>query len=65
MEHQDIRLKAKGAGIALWKIADRLGISEPTLTRLLRRKVDKETKARLLDAIKQIKEERKGVENDK
>ena len=45
MENQDIRLKAKGAGIALWQIADHLGISEPTMTRLLRRKVDKETKA--------------------
>ena len=58
MENQDIRLKARGAGVALWQVADRLGISEPTLTRLLRRRVDKETKARLLDAIRQIKEER-------
>lgn len=54
MENQDIRLKAKGAGIALWQIADHLGISEPTMTRLLRRKVDKETKARFLNAIREI-----------
>lgn len=62
MENQDIRLKARGAGVALWQIADRLEISEPTLTRLLRRKVDKETRTRLLDAIKEIKGERKEAE---
>lgn len=61
MENQDLRLKAKGAGIALWQIADHLGISEPTLTRLLRRKVDKETKIRFLAAIKEIESKHKGA----
>ena len=57
MENQDIRLKAKGAGVPLWKVAEYIGISEPTLTRLLRRKVDREMRTRLMTAIKEIKDQ--------
>lgn len=62
MENQDIRLKAKGAGVPLWKVAEYIGISEPTLTRLLRRKVDKDTKQRLIAAIREIKNVQEGNE---
>lgn len=55
MENQDIRLKAKGEGVTLWQIARHIGVSEPTMTRMLRQKVDKETRQRLLTAIKEIK----------
>ena len=57
MENQDIRLKAKGAGVPLWKVAEYIGISEPTLTRLLRRKVDREMRTRLMTAIREIKDQ--------
>ena len=61
MENEEIRLKARGAGVPLWQIAKHIGVSEPTMTRMLRQKVDKETKQRLLTAIKEIKAHRNTV----
>ena len=58
MENLEIRLKARGAGIALWQIADRMKVSEATITRMLRRPLDKETKQKILNAINAIKSER-------
>lgn len=60
MENQDIRLKARGSGVSFWEIADYIGVSEPTFTRIMRRPVDKETKHRILNAIAEIKS-RRGV----
>lgn len=36
MENWVIRQKAKSHGVPLWKIAAKIGVSEPTLTRWLR-----------------------------
>ena len=38
MENMDMRLYARGKGVFNWQIADRLGVSEPTVTRKLRHK---------------------------
>ena len=56
MENMDIRLKARGAGIPLWKIAEHIGISEPTLTRWMRQTLSKEKKTQIITAIREIKE---------
>ncbi len=56
MNNTEIRLAARGTGVPLWQVADYIGVSEATLTRLLRKPVDENTKKRLLDAIKSIKE---------
>lgn len=57
MENKDIRLKARGAGVTLWQIADYLGISEPTLTRMMRHQLDREQKQKICNAIRAIKSE--------
>lgn len=42
--NQDIRSYAKRNGVKLWQIADVKGISEPTMTRLLRNELSEEAK---------------------
>lgn len=54
LSNMDIRLTAKEYGVPLWEVADALGISEPTLTRKLRRELDAESKKTILNTIKTI-----------
>ena len=57
MENIHIRMAAREAHIPLWKIAQMVGISEPTLTRWLRVELSQEKKVRILQAIEQLKRE--------
>ena len=57
MENIQIRMAAIEAHIPLWKIAQMVGISEPTLTRWLRVELSQEKKVRILQAIEQLKRE--------
>lgn len=50
-ENNDVRQAAKRNGVALWAVADDLGISEATMTRLLRRKLSDGDRARVMEAI--------------
>lgn len=56
----EIRVAAKKTGVYLYNIADRLGVSENTLTRLLRRELNAEKKTEILRLIAEI-----GAENSK
>ena len=38
-KNTDIRKAAKDSGVFLWEIADKLGVSEPTLNRWLRKEM--------------------------
>ena len=42
MENMNLRRTAKAAKVPLWRIAEVLGISEPTMTRKLRRELDED-----------------------
>lgn len=53
----DVRAAAKSAGVYLWEIADKLGVSEPTFIRCLRKELSEDMKAKLLKAIEEIKRE--------
>lgn len=53
----DIRAKAKGAGVKLWEIADRLNISEPSITRKLRHELPQAEKDRIFSIIEKIAKE--------
>lgn len=53
----DLRTAAKNASVPLWAVADALHISEPTMTRKLRRELDEEEKARILDIISALAKE--------
>lgn len=55
MANQDIRNEAKKAGVKLWQIADKLGISEPTITRLMRRELNTEKKEEIFKIIAELK----------
>lgn len=54
----DIRAAAKQNGIFLYVIADKLGISEPTMTRLMRRELPAEKKTQIKEIIAEIAAER-------
>lgn len=55
MTNKDIKLEAKGNGVALWQIAEKLGISEPTMTRKLRVELNSEEKAKIRAIIAELK----------
>lgn len=51
----DIRTAAKESGVYLWEIAEKLGVSEPTLNRYLRKEMPNNQKAKFYSAIEQVK----------
>jgi len=54
MANQDIRNYAKQNGVKLWQVAKVKGISEPTMTRLLRQELpesEKETFRRIINEL--------------
>ncbi len=53
----DIRSAAKSAGVFLYEIAEKLGVSEPTFNRYLRKELSDGWKAKVLAAIEEIKRE--------
>lgn len=58
MNNNEIRLYAKGSGVPFWKIAEKLGVSENTFTRIMRKEVSPEKKKEIITIIDQIKKER-------
>lgn len=54
----DIRKAAKQAGVFLYAVADKLGISEPTMTRLLRYELPEEKKMQIKSIIAELKEQK-------
>ncbi len=59
-----IRLEARGAGVPLWRIAKKLSISEPTLTRLLRVPLTQEKEDQIRAAIMELKAENEKASAD-
>lgn len=57
MKNKKIREAAKNSGIKLWQIAEKLGISEPTMTRKLRRELADEEQQRILNIIDELAKE--------
>lgn len=55
--NQTIREKAKGLGVKHWQIAERLGISEPTIMRWLRVPLSPEREKMIVKAIEEIAKE--------
>lgn len=56
MNNEDLRLYAKGCGVPFWKIADAMGKSELTFTRLMRKELSKEQKTEIIKIIDRIKD---------
>lgn len=57
MENKTVRTAARVAGVPLWRVADEVGISEPTISRWLRRPLSQEREDMLLAAINRLSEE--------
>ncbi|WP_302685424.1 hypothetical protein [uncultured Ruminococcus sp.] len=53
----DIRAKAKGAGVKLWEIADKLGITDSHFSRKLRHELPQAEKDRIFSIIEEIAKE--------
>lgn len=51
----EIRAAAKSAGVFLYEIAEKLGVSEPTFNRYLRKELSDDMKAKALAAIGEIR----------
>ena len=56
--NKDIRLAVKRAGIFFWQIADKYGINDSNFSRLLRKELDANTKARIYAIIEELKQEK-------
>lgn len=58
--NQDIRTEAKKAGLRLWEIGDKIGLSDANFSRMLRKELSPESKARILTIIKELRQELSG-----
>lgn len=58
LNNRELRQQAKSKQVRFWEIADKLGISEPTMTRKLRRELPAEEKQKIISIIDEISSER-------
>ena len=54
MKNQDIRIYLKKKGLCLWQLADKLKISEASMTRKMRKELSKEEKEKIIKVIKEM-----------
>lgn len=60
--NDEVKAEAKSLGIPLWRIADELKISEPTMTRMLRHELTPEKKEQIRGIIRHLAK-KDGVQN--
>lgn len=53
----EIRAAAKSAGVFLYEIAEKIGVSEPTFIRRMRKELSDDMRAKVFAAIEEIKQE--------
>lgn len=53
----EIKKAAKDAGIRLWRIAEKVGITDTSFSRLLRHELSEKKKKEILDIIEALKKE--------
>lgn len=54
MANKELRSYAKQNGVSLWEVADEMKISEPTITRWLRKELDETTSNEVHNAIDNV-----------
>lgn len=62
--NEKIRQKIRDSRVYQYEIADRIGITEFTFTRLLRKPLSEDQTKQILDAINSIKSEQEGKDNE-
>lgn len=55
--NKDVRNHAAGKGVFLWRAAERIGLSDYRLSRLMRRELSPDLKNELLQAIDELAQE--------
>lgn len=55
--NMELRRAVKSAGVCLWQLADAIGISEASMTRLLRRPLPERKRDELLDVVRRLAQE--------
>ena len=55
MANADLRAEARASGIPLWRVGEALAVSEPTMTRKLRRELPVAEKANIRAIIERLK----------
>lgn len=55
--NQSIRRTVAGAGVKLWQIADRLGITDSYFSRLLRKELPEDKQAEVMQIIAELEQE--------
>lgn len=55
--NEPVRTAARVAGVPLWAVANRIGVSEPTLLRWLRTPLPEEKERNIMGAISELGEE--------
>lgn len=61
MANLDIRKAASVAGVKLWEIAERYGVSDSNFSRKLRRELPEPEKQKIFEIIEQIHSEKAAV----
>lgn len=61
MYNQEIRDRAKNAGVRLWEVAAAFGISDGNFSRKLRRELPEGEKEKVLAIIDRLAQEKQGV----
>lgn len=49
--NDDVRTEARRARVPLWRIADALGVSEATFTRMMRKKLSEDKRSQIMSII--------------
>ena len=52
--NENIKRRAAGAGVYLWQVADKLGISDTSLSRKLRYKLSDDEEKRIIQVIEEL-----------
>lgn len=56
--NEELRRYAKTRGVTLWRIAQKMNISEPTITRRLRVELNESDRTAFIDAVNAVVRER-------
>lgn len=54
--NSDIRMAADQSGIKLWQIASRLGVTDTTLCKWMRKELPEDKKEQIFNVIRELKE---------
>ena len=58
MSNLDVKMRAVGCGVPLWKVAEQLGIADTSLSRKLRKELSDDEKKKIFEIIDKLAAER-------